>query len=141
MFNPGVFNAGGRTPIYEQYTAGTKGYETEYDNLAPNVGIAWQPNIQNGSDARFSETRPRPRFARVSVCRTTATAWEPSGPLQRQPGNVITTNRTATSTQFPLVPAGQTWPGTAAHAGTAWSVARAFPCRRSIRWRSTSTAA
>ena len=48
MFNPGVFNAGGRTPVYELYTAGEKGYSTEYDNFAPNVGVAWQPNVQDG---------------------------------------------------------------------------------------------
>ena len=24
------------------------GYKTEYDNFAPNVGVAWQPNVQSG---------------------------------------------------------------------------------------------
>jgi hypothetical protein len=32
----------------ELYSGGEKGYYTEYDNFAPNVGIAWQPNRQDG---------------------------------------------------------------------------------------------
>ena len=35
-------------PVYEQYDAGSPGYKTEYDNFAPNVGVAWQPNVQSG---------------------------------------------------------------------------------------------
>ena len=29
LFNPGVFNPGAKTPVYELYTAGTAGYNTE----------------------------------------------------------------------------------------------------------------
>jgi hypothetical protein len=35
-------------PEYIQYSRGTKGYETDWNNVAPNVGIAWRPNVQNG---------------------------------------------------------------------------------------------
>ena len=47
LFNPGVFNQGGRPPVYELYNAGTPGYNTEYDNFAPNVGVAWQPDVRD----------------------------------------------------------------------------------------------
>jgi len=111
MFNPGVFNPGGRTPIYEQYTAGTKGYETEYDNLAPNVGIAWQPNIQNGIGRKILGDPAQATIrASFGVSYNSDGLGTFQGLYNANPGNVITTNRTATSTQFPLVPAGQTWP-------------------------------
>ena len=48
LFNPGVFNPGAQAPVYDLYTAGSPGYETEYDNFAPNVGVAWQPNVSEG---------------------------------------------------------------------------------------------
>ena len=43
-----MFNAGGRVPVYAQYDGGNPGYKTEYNNFAPNVGVAWQPNVQGG---------------------------------------------------------------------------------------------
>ena len=48
LFNPGVFNPVAATPVYELYQAGSPGYNTEYDNFAPNIGVAWQPNVQSG---------------------------------------------------------------------------------------------
>jgi hypothetical protein len=41
--------AGGKaTPEFRQLSAGTRGYKTDWNNLAPNVGIAWRPNVQAG---------------------------------------------------------------------------------------------
>src|SRR5262249_34058625 len=46
---PGINPAnGGQIPVYEQYSSGTPGYSTDYNNLAPSVGVAWQPNVQHG---------------------------------------------------------------------------------------------
>ena len=101
------------------------GYNTEYDNFAPNVGVAWQPNVQRRLAAQDSRrSRRRRRSARATACRTTATA---SGFFQGvyngNPGNQITTNRTSTSTQFPLVPRRRDLAGAAARAGPARPVA------------------
>jgi hypothetical protein len=46
IYKPGTLT--GVTPTYKQYTAGTKGYNTDYNNLAPSVGVAWLPNVQGG---------------------------------------------------------------------------------------------
>jgi hypothetical protein len=40
--------SGGRTPEFIQLTRGTQGYSTDWNNVAPNVGIAWRPNVQDG---------------------------------------------------------------------------------------------
>ena len=48
LFQPGVFNAAGMTPKYIQYEANQPGYNTDYNNFAPNVGVAWRPNVQTG---------------------------------------------------------------------------------------------
>jgi hypothetical protein len=49
LFQPGLLPSGTIvSPTYIQYTAGTKGYKTEWKNFAPNVGIAWRPNIKSG---------------------------------------------------------------------------------------------
>ena len=111
IFNPGVFNAGGRVPVYELYTAGTKGYETEYDNLAPNAGIAWQPNVQTGILRKILGDPAQATIrASFGVSYNSDGLGTFQGLYNSNPGNVISTNRTATSTQFPLVPAGQSWP-------------------------------
>ena len=35
-------------PMWYQYTSDTKGYSTDFNNVAPNVGISWRPNVQSG---------------------------------------------------------------------------------------------
>jgi len=40
--------SGGVTPSYKQLTTGTLGYKTDWNNLAPSVGIAWRPDAQSG---------------------------------------------------------------------------------------------
>ena len=111
LFNPGVFNQGGRVPVYELYTAGNKGYDTEYDNFAPNVGIAWQPNVEGGWLRRVLGD---PALATVRASYGLAYNSDGlgffTGVYNSNPGNQINTNRTVTSPQFPLVGPGESWP-------------------------------
>ena len=46
FFMPGTVT--GVTPTYEQYSAGTTRYQTDRNNFAPSVGVAWLPNIETG---------------------------------------------------------------------------------------------
>jgi hypothetical protein len=48
MFNPGVFNNPAQIPTYNVFTPGTPGYQINYKNFAPNIGVAWRPNVQKG---------------------------------------------------------------------------------------------
>jgi hypothetical protein len=49
LFSPGEMPAGADfTPTYQQFTPGDGGYETDWNNFAPNVGFAWRPNVQDG---------------------------------------------------------------------------------------------
>jgi hypothetical protein len=43
FFAPG--SSGGKVPEFAQFTSGTRGYNTDWNNLAPNVGVAWRPNV------------------------------------------------------------------------------------------------
>jgi hypothetical protein len=47
FYRPGV-TGGKATPEFSQFTAGTRGYKTDWNNLAPNVGVAWRPNVNSG---------------------------------------------------------------------------------------------
>lgn len=46
LFKPGL--TPGRTPQFQNLTAGVKAYETDLDNLAPSVGINWTPSRESG---------------------------------------------------------------------------------------------
>jgi hypothetical protein len=46
FFQPGTLT--GVTPTYKQYIAGTNGYQIDFDNVAPSVGIAWLPGVKQG---------------------------------------------------------------------------------------------
>jgi hypothetical protein len=111
LFNPGVFNAGGRIPTYQAYAGGDAGYKTEYDNFAPNVGVAWLPGVKSGW-LRGLLGDPDLATVRASF----GVAYNSDGlsffrdVYNANPGSTVSTTRSATSAQFPLVPAGQSWP-------------------------------
>jgi hypothetical protein len=48
LFQPGNLAAPTAVPQYIRYEPGRKGYNTDWNNLAPNAGLAWRPNVQNG---------------------------------------------------------------------------------------------
>ena len=46
FFRPGA--TGGKVTEFQQLTKGTLGYHTDWNNLAPNVGVAWRPDVESG---------------------------------------------------------------------------------------------
>ena len=49
LFQPGTLAGGaGFAPAFEPFSAGSSGYRTDWNNLAPNLGAAWRPNVQDG---------------------------------------------------------------------------------------------
>jgi Carboxypeptidase regulatory-like domain/TonB dependent receptor-like, beta-barrel len=111
LFNPGVFNPGAKTPVYELYTAGQKGYNTDWNNLAPNVGVAWLPNVQNGWLRKvLGDPAQATIRASYGVSFNSDGLSFFTGVYSGNPGNSLTTNRTSTSNTFPLVPPGESWP-------------------------------
>lgn len=41
-------STGGKYPEFSQFKKGNLGYDTDWNNIAPNIGIAWRPNVQHG---------------------------------------------------------------------------------------------
>jgi hypothetical protein len=46
LFSPGTLT--GTAPVYRQFVAGHPGYNTDYDNVAPTIGLAWLPGVKSG---------------------------------------------------------------------------------------------
>ena len=46
FYQPGA--AGGKVPQFSQLTRGTLGYNIDWNNLSPNVGVAWRPSVDSG---------------------------------------------------------------------------------------------
>jgi hypothetical protein len=46
LFKPGV--TPGRTPQFQNLGKGVKAYETDFDNIAPSIGINWTPSRESG---------------------------------------------------------------------------------------------
>jgi hypothetical protein len=108
FLSPGA--SGGVIPEFKQLTRNTNGYDTDWNNLAPTIGIAWRPNVQNGW-LRSLLGDPEQATFRGGY----SVAYERHGLstfIQRydgNPGSAVTISRTA-SGAFPLVPAGESWP-------------------------------
>ncbi len=109
FFSPSSLS--GISPTYVQYNSGAPGYDTDYNNFAPNVGIAWRPNAQEGwlrrllgdpeqatIRAGFSMAFNRERMDRFTNL------------YSANPGAAINANRTGN--QGNLVMPGETWPVT-----------------------------
>ena len=46
FFQPSA--GGGKVPEFAQLSSGTRGYNVDWNNLSPNIGVAWRPNAERG---------------------------------------------------------------------------------------------
>src|SRR5262245_55208188 len=46
FFAPG--SGGGKVPEFSQFTTGTRGYNTDWNNFGPSLGLAWRPSAKSG---------------------------------------------------------------------------------------------
>jgi hypothetical protein len=107
FFQPGA--SGGVYPQFIEYSSGTRGYDIDYNNLAPNVGVAWRPNAQTGfwrallGDPEQATLRAgySVNYAREGFARFT-------GQFGANPGSTVSTARTDATGL--LIPPGETYP-------------------------------
>jgi hypothetical protein len=99
----------GLVPEYIQLTSGTKGYNTDWNNVAPSVSLAWRPNVQSGflrtilGDPETATFRGgySVSFERQGLAQFT-------GVYGANPGSTLTVTRNTGNGN--LVNAGETWP-------------------------------
>jgi Carboxypeptidase regulatory-like domain len=107
LFRPGT--TPGNVTTYQQYAAGRPGYNTDWDNVAPSLGVAWRPNAQSGVMRTLlgdpDQATIRAGFA-IAYNRESNTVF--TGPYNANPGLTVTQNRTAATGL--LVRPGETWP-------------------------------
>ena len=106
FFNPGAPR--GPVPVFEQFTTENSGYHTDWDNIAPNVGVAWRPRVESGwlrtilGDPEYATVR-----GGYSVAYERQGFAEFTGVFGPNPGSTLTLTRDANTG---LVPAGESWP-------------------------------
>jgi len=107
FFQPGA-NSGKAIPEYTQLTAGTKGYNTDWNNLSPNISIAWRPNVQGGW---LRSVLGNPDQATIRAGYSMSYAREGlgtfTGVFGANPGSTISLTRDVNTG---LVPVGESWP-------------------------------
>ena len=111
IFNPGVLNNAGQIPTYLPYDPNSPGYNIDYNNFAPNVGVAWRPNAQQGF---FRTLLGDPDQATVTSGYTRSYNRERLDRFLNvfgsNPGASTPATRSTAATAFPLVPPGEPWP-------------------------------
>lgn len=107
MFTPGSLT--GSTPHYTQFTPGSTMFAADRNNIAPNIGVAWQPNIQGGI---LRKILGDPSQATIRAGFGISFDHEPLGTylsvFQANPGRSFSATRSAANAN--LVLPGQTWP-------------------------------
>jgi hypothetical protein len=107
MFQPGTLT--GQTTTYQQYSAGTDGYHTDWNNLAPSLGVAWQPRVETGVlRAILGDPDQATIRGGYAIGYNRDGIGNFANVFAANPGLTVTQNRTAATGL--LVPPGQTWP-------------------------------
>ncbi|MDA1307015.1 MAG: TonB-dependent receptor, partial [Acidobacteria bacterium] len=107
FFQPGA-NSGKQQVEYALLTKGTQGYSTDWNNLAPNLSVAWRPNVQGGW-LRTLLGNPDQATLRAGL----SVAYERRGMAEfvniygANPGASLSLTR---DTNTGLVPDGEAWP-------------------------------
>jgi hypothetical protein len=106
FLHPGA--KGGKTPEFIQLKAGTEGYNTDWNNIAPSLSVAWRPNVSKGF-LRMLLGNPDQATIRagwsVAYERQGMNAF--TGVYGANPGSTVSLSR---SESTGLVPAGESWP-------------------------------
>jgi len=81
-------------PTYTKYTAGVGGWSTDWNNFAPSIGVAWQPNVQHGFGRKLLGD-PALATVRASYSRSFNVVGISTlqGPLENGPGLTFNSNR------------------------------------------------
>jgi hypothetical protein len=107
FFQPNA--TGGKSPTFVRFDRDKLGWKIDWNNLAPNVGVAWRPNVETGI---FRTLLGDPEQATVRAGYSVAYAREGmavyTGQYGANPGSQLTLTRNAG--QGNLIPAGQSYP-------------------------------
>ena len=109
IFNPAA-NSGTLIPAYDPFEPGVPAHKTNWFDFAPNVGVAWRPDVQDGFLRKFlgdpEQATLRAGYAisynQERIDRFTVNAGS-------NPGGTISATRNS-GTGFPLVLPGETYP-------------------------------
>jgi hypothetical protein len=105
FFTPGA--SGGKVPEFNQLKSGTQGYNTDWNNLAPNIGVAWRPNADRlapHASRRSEQATIRGGFS-IQFERQGFGVF--TGVFGPNPGSTLSLTRNANTG---LVPPGESWP-------------------------------
>ncbi len=106
FYAPG--SGGGKVPEFSQFTSGTRGYNVDWNNVAPNVGAAWRPNVKDGwLRTLLGDPEQATLRAGYSVAYERQGFAEFTGVFGPNPGSTLSVTRNANSG---LVPPGEQWP-------------------------------
>ena len=109
MFKPGTIGNAGIVPKYTAYDANRPGYDTQWTNIAPNIGVAWRPNVQSGWLRRvLGDPDTATIRAGYSLSYNRERMDRFTGLIGNNPGGTTAANRNVTNGN--LVLAGQAWP-------------------------------
>jgi hypothetical protein len=98
----------GVVPEYVQYSRGTRGYEIDWNNVAPNIGLAWRPNVQTGwLHTLLGDPEQATLRAGYSVAYERQGMSVFTGLFGGNPGSTLSLTRDESTG---LVPEGESWP-------------------------------
>ncbi len=107
IFDPAA--SSGKLPVFTEYNRNDAGYRTDLNNLAPNVGIAWQPNVESGlGRTLLGDPAQATIRAGFSVAYNRNGLSDLMTPFANNQGSTITTTRNVTNNN--LVLPGESWP-------------------------------
>lgn len=106
FYAPGA--SGGKVPEFAQFTTGTRGYNTDWNNIAPNLGVAWRPNVQGGwLRALLGDPEQATLRGGYSIAYERQGLGVFTGVYGPNPGSTLSLTRDANTG---LVGPGETWP-------------------------------
>ena len=111
----GLYQVGGdstvgkQVPEFNELTKGTHGYNVDYKQFSPNVGMAWRPNIQDGF-LRTILGDPEQATVRFGFSIGFNQPSVGTGVYGGNPGRSISATRNNNGATYPLVGPGETWP-------------------------------
>ncbi|HEX6972893.1 MAG TPA: TonB-dependent receptor [Vicinamibacterales bacterium] len=93
LFKPGTLT--GKKPEYQNLTANTQPYKTDYNNLAPSLGLTWRPSSEQGLLRKIlGQEGDTVLSAAYSLAYNRGGMADFTGIFGSNPGLTITTNRT-----------------------------------------------